>query len=92
MTVLEAMASGLPVVASDLPAIREAAEGNAIFVDPKDVSKWIEAVGSLLKDLPRQTALSEKGKRISEKHLWENKAKTYEAFLIKAHQNFSSKN
>jgi glycosyltransferase involved in cell wall biosynthesis len=38
LPVLEAMRSGTPVVASDIPALREVAGDAAVFVDPLDVS------------------------------------------------------
>ena len=36
LPILEAMAAGLPVIASDLPALREVASGNANLVPPDD--------------------------------------------------------
>jgi glycosyltransferase involved in cell wall biosynthesis len=36
LPILEAMAAGLPVIASDLPALREVADGNATLVPPDD--------------------------------------------------------
>lgn len=45
--VVEAAASGLPVVASDIPAHREIAEGFALFRDPLDGLGWLAAIESL---------------------------------------------
>lgn len=45
--VVEAAASGLPVVASDIPAHREIAENLALFRDPLDGPGWLEAVEAL---------------------------------------------
>ncbi|MCJ2018636.1 MULTISPECIES: glycosyltransferase family 1 protein [unclassified Methylobacterium] len=44
---VEAAASGLPVVASDIPVHREIAEGFALFRDPLDGPGWIQAIESL---------------------------------------------
>jgi glycosyltransferase involved in cell wall biosynthesis len=56
----EAMASGRPVVASDLPPIREViVDGeNGLLVDPDDVEGWIAAVRRLQgdPDLPNRLA------------------------------------
>ena len=44
---VEAAASGLPVVASDIPVHREIAEGFALFRDPLDGPGWIAAIEAL---------------------------------------------
>lgn len=47
LVVLEAMASGLPVILSDIPSLREVSNGNALFFDkdnPKDLRKKLIAL------------------------------------------------
>jgi glycosyltransferase involved in cell wall biosynthesis len=44
MPVTEAMASGVPVICSDLPALREAGAGVPDFLDPLNGGDWLEAV------------------------------------------------
>ncbi|MGU3325526.1 glycosyltransferase family 4 protein [Methylobacterium mesophilicum] len=45
--IVEAAASGLPVVASDTPVHREIAEGFALFRDPLDGPGWADAIAEL---------------------------------------------
>ena len=45
--VVEAMASGLPVVASDIPAHRGIAGGRALLRDPLDGPGWLSAIEAL---------------------------------------------
>ena len=46
LPVLEALACGLPVVASDLPVLREVADPTALFVDPLNVDAIAEAIAT----------------------------------------------
>lgn len=48
--VLEAMAAGVPVIASDVPALREVAGEAAVFVLPSDVSSLVEAMQRMVFD------------------------------------------
>ena len=45
LPVLEAMASGTPVVASDIPALRELAGAAAVYVDPLDAADIARGLG-----------------------------------------------
>jgi glycosyltransferase involved in cell wall biosynthesis len=57
--VLEAMACGLPVVSSDIPALREAVDDRcAILVAPDDVSALSAALATMLGDPARRAAAS----------------------------------
>ena len=44
LPVLEAFAAGKPVVASDIPALRESSAGLATFVPPDTLHEWVDAV------------------------------------------------
>ena len=48
MVLLEAMAAGTPVIASDIPGYRDAAGGSARLVRPGDASALAEALGEAL--------------------------------------------
>ncbi len=48
LPVLEAMAAGLPVLARDLPVLREVAGQGAVFVDGTDPRVWADAAARLL--------------------------------------------
>ena len=47
LPVVEAMACGTPVIASDIPALREVGGTAAIYVPPGDVDRWVEALAQL---------------------------------------------
>ena len=47
LPVLEAMAAGVPVVASDIPALAEVAGSGALLVPPRDVAGWASALAAV---------------------------------------------
>ena len=61
LPVLEAMACGAPVVASDIPALQEVAGDAAALVEPHDLDALVGALGGLLDDAERRQALRERG-------------------------------
>ena len=61
LPVLEAMSQGAPVVASDIPAIREVAGGAARLVPPGDVEGWTDALDELLSDEAARRRLAAAG-------------------------------
>lgn len=65
---IEAMALGLPIVASDIPAIREVVEvdGNAVLVPPADDVHLAAAIASLLADRQRREAYGRRSRSIFE--------------------------
>jgi glycosyltransferase involved in cell wall biosynthesis len=58
---VEAMASGVPVVASDIPPLREVLGDAALFVPPDDVGAWRSALVELAPDRARRALLRERG-------------------------------
>jgi len=58
MVVVEAMAAGTPVVASDIPGYRDAAGGLALLVAPGDPAALADALTATLADARRGTGLS----------------------------------
>ena len=63
--VIEAMALGLPVIASDIPAMREVLEvgENSVLVPPGDPEALVDAVERLLGDSPRMERFRERSRR-----------------------------
>ena len=65
---IEAMALGLPIVASNLPAVREVVEPdrNALLVPPASAAELSAAVGSLMVDEPRRRIMGARSRQIFE--------------------------
>jgi len=47
LPVVEAMACGTPVIASDIPALREVGGTAALYAPPGDVSRWVDALATV---------------------------------------------
>ncbi len=71
LPVLEAMAAGLPVVASDLPAIREVAGEAAVLVPPGDVDALSLALADTVRNAQLRETLRHRGSERAAAFTWE---------------------
>lgn len=80
MVLLEAMASGVPVIASDLPGVRSVAKKGGITVPPSDDSAFAQAIIAYFEQTPQQrAALSQEVRAIAEQdYTWERIVDTLE--------------
>jgi glycosyltransferase involved in cell wall biosynthesis len=72
---LEAMACGLPVVASTAPALREVLDGAALLVQPQDVDGLAEAMAAALRDPSVSVGLRDAGLQRAGLFSWERTAR-----------------
>ncbi len=71
LPILEAMACGCPVVASDIAPFREIANGAAILVPPDDVAALAAALRDFVKSPELRRALSEQGWSRAQAFSWD---------------------
>src|SRR5215469_12013345 len=74
MPVLEAMASGVPVVASDIPPIAEVTGSAAALVPPTNVAAWTSAIAAILADPVLARRRREAGREMARSISWERGA------------------
>jgi len=67
---LEALASGVPLVASDLPVLREVAADAALYAPPDDPEAWIDALLRVLTDPALARDLARKGRERARAFSW----------------------
>jgi len=67
---LEALAWGLPVVASDIPTNRELARDAALYFRPQDPAELAARVEQLAQDPALRRALAERGPRYARQYSW----------------------
>ncbi len=75
LPVAEAMAAGLPVIASDIPVLAEVAGGAAVLVAPDDPAAWAAAITALLDDSGRRAQLATAGLVRAEAFDWDTVAR-----------------
>jgi alpha-1,3-rhamnosyl/mannosyltransferase len=75
LPVLEAMASGVPVVTSRGGALEEVAGDAAVLVDPKDTDEIAAGIEKILDDTTLRESLIQKGQARAAQFSWERTAR-----------------
>lgn len=75
LPLIEAMASGTPVVASNAASIPEVVGDAGMLLDPGDVSGWTDAVEKILTDQSLRQSLRDAGMRRAATFTWERTAR-----------------
>jgi glycosyltransferase involved in cell wall biosynthesis len=75
LPVLEAMATGTPVVASDVASLPDLIDGAAILVDPHDADAIAEGIRRVLEDAGLRDELVERGATRAAAYTWEATAR-----------------
>ncbi len=77
---VEAMAAGTPLVASDIPPHREVAGDAALFVPPQETDAWIDVLARVARDASLRGELRARGLERAQAFSWERTAdRTWEA-------------
>jgi glycosyltransferase involved in cell wall biosynthesis len=72
----EAMAAGRPVIASDLPVLREIiTDGeNGLLVQPEDPQAWIQAIRRLQKSPQLAAEIAGNARKTAQSYSWDRRA------------------
>jgi glycosyltransferase involved in cell wall biosynthesis len=85
MKMFEYLASGRPIIATDLPSVRDVLnEQNAVLVPPGDTHALVTAIEALAKDPARGEALAAQGRIYIQTRTWDTKAKEILSFIERA--------
>jgi glycosyltransferase involved in cell wall biosynthesis len=82
--VLEAMAQETPVIAADIPALREIASGAAVLRSPDDPDAWVAALDNLLHDAAELARLGNAGRARAQGYSWTRCAEETRAIYLEA--------
>ena len=75
LPVLEAMASGIPVVTSIGSAMAEVANGAALLIDPNDVRSITEGMRAAIEDSSWRALAASRGVEVARAYTWKNTVK-----------------
>ncbi len=78
---VEAMRTGIPIVASDIPAVREVTSGAAVLVLPCLPEQWAETILTLLRDERWRADLSARGLSRASVYSWRTSARRLREIL-----------
>jgi glycosyltransferase involved in cell wall biosynthesis len=81
LPIAEAMASGCPVIASDLPEVREWAQDAPLYVPPGNPQALAAALSEVAESAPRREGMAERGRAITATLTWESCAETTAAAM-----------
>jgi glycosyltransferase involved in cell wall biosynthesis len=81
LTVLEAMAAGVPVVASQRAALPEVVTGAGVLVDPDDWGLFGAALVKAATDKQERARLREEGRQVAARYTWERAASAIHGIL-----------
>jgi glycosyltransferase involved in cell wall biosynthesis len=75
LPVLEAMACGCPVCASDVSSLPEVGGEGARYFDPQDTKDMTQCIGRVLRDPPLRQEMTDKGLARAKRFSWKDTAK-----------------
>jgi len=82
-SILEAMYFGLPVVATDIPGVRDHFSDYALLVPPRDEHALADAIHTLLDDEDLAKNFSQKGKSlVISRYTWDHVVREYEKLYL----------
>lgn len=77
LPVLEALAAGTPVVASDIPVLREVADDAALFAPTRSAEVWERQLALIFDDPELASSLSEAGRNRAAAFSWQESAEAH---------------
>lgn len=87
LPILQAFASGTPVVSSDQGSLREVGGQSAVYFDPTNIKQFVSIVQELLQDRSKLNKLSESGLKQAAKFSWKKVVAETKLVYLKAIKN-----
>lgn len=88
ISLLEAMAVGLPIACSNKSSLPETLRDGGEYFDPEDANSIASAVEKLIKDPASRIKLAARGRELSQQYSWERCADQTWTYLAQTYQQF----
>jgi glycosyltransferase involved in cell wall biosynthesis len=89
MKLFEYLASGKPIIASDLPSLREVLnDKNSLLIAPDQPSVLAEAIKKIIADQTRAKALASQALTEAEQYSWQNRVTKILKFISNHHESY----
>lgn len=90
-TLVEAMASGLPIACSNLGPMPEVLKDGGVYFDPENAVSIADATEKILTDSHLKTELARRAKELSEQYSWKRCATETFSYLVEVYQKNQQK-
>lgn len=87
-TLVEGMASGLPIACSDRGPMPEILNDGGIYFDPENYLSIAKAIEDLINDEQRRLTFSKKAKELSEQYSWSSCAKETFEYVLESYNSY----
>jgi glycosyltransferase involved in cell wall biosynthesis len=89
-TLVEAMASGIPIACASRGPMPEVLEHGGVYFDPEQPQSIAQAVQGLVDDADLRQRVAARAKELSQRYSWQRCARETWAFLAETYQNVNS--
>ena len=90
ITLLEAMAVGLPIACSDRSSLPETLQDGGVYFDPENPVSIASAIETIIKDKSLRSTIAKNARRQSEKYTWARCSKETFDFITDTYKSFDN--
>ncbi|KAA3603980.1 MAG: glycosyltransferase family 1 protein [Candidatus Scalindua sp. AMX11] len=87
-TLLEGMASGLPIACSNRGPMPEVLADGGVYFDPEDAISIADAVKQIIDDSTLRATIVQRVKKLSDKYSWSRCASETFSFMVESYENW----
>jgi glycosyltransferase involved in cell wall biosynthesis len=90
VTLLEAMAVGLPIACSNRGPMPEVLENGGVYFDPEDADSIADAIEQIIQNPALRSTISQRAKTLAEQYTWARCADETFAFITETYRKLTA--